>query len=256
MGARPLFGLNLVAWPREPAVLALLGDTLRGGADVARAAGLLILGGHSIDDPEPKYGLVAIGEAHPDRLLTNRGARAGDRLVITKPIGTGVLATALKRDLLSADGMAEAVRWMTTLNASAMDAALALGSAVHACTDVTGFGLLGHLRTVLEASAVGARLRADAVPALSGALDVIRRGAVPGGTERNRDAAGAYTTWADRIDAATRTLLCDAQTSGGLLLAVAADAANRLLADLVARGASGTVIGDVTAGPAGTIEVT
>jgi selenide,water dikinase len=256
MGARPLFGLNLVAWPRDPALLALLGDTLRGGADAAREAGLLIVGGHSIDDPEPKYGLVAIGEAHPDRLLTNRGARPGDRLVLTKPIGTGVLATALKRDLPAAEGMAEAVRWMTTLNAGAMEAALGLGGAVHACTDVTGFGLLGHLHTVLEASQVSARIRAEAVPTLAGARAAIAQQAVPAGTVRNREAANAYTTWTEGVDDVTRTLLCDAQTSGGLLLAVAADAADRLLAALTARGASGTVIGDVIDGSPGSIHVT
>jgi selenide,water dikinase len=254
MGARPLFGLNLVAWPRSDEMLSLLAETLRGGADVAREAGLLILGGHSIDDAEPKYGLVAIGEAHPARLLTNRGALPGDRLVLTKPIGTGILATALKRDLLAEGGMAEAVGWMTTLNAGAMEAALALGSAVHACTDVTGFGLLGHLRNLLGGGGVAARLRAAAVPLLSGARDWAARDAVPGGTVRNQEAAVAWTTWAPAVPEALRILLCDAQTSGGLLLAVSEAGEPVLHRELALRGATGWTVGEVVAG-AGTVEV-
>jgi selenide,water dikinase len=251
MGARPLFGLNLVAWPRSPDLLALLGETLSGGAEVAREAGLLVLGGHSIDDPEPKFGLVAIGEAHPDRLLTNRGARPGDRLVLTKPIGTGILATALKQDLIDEDGMAEAVRWMTTLNARAMEAALALGSAVHACTDVTGFGFLGHLRNLLEGGGVAARVRAAALPLLAGARDLAARGAVPGGTTRNREAADAWTTWADGVPDELRILLCDAQTSGGLLLAVSEAAEPELRDALDRRGAAGWTVGEIVAGSGG-----
>lgn len=255
MGARPLFGLNLVAWPRSDDMLALLAETLRGGGAMAREAGLLILGGHSIDDAEPKYGLVAIGEAHPDRLLTNRGARPGDRLVLTKPIGTGILATALKQDLVDEQGMTEAVGWMTTLNAAAMEAALALGPAVRACTDVTGFGLLGHLRNMLEGGAVAARVRADAVPLLGGARDLVARGAVPGGTARNREAAGAWTTWTAGIAEVLQTLLCDAQTSGGLLLAVSETAEAALHRELALRGVTGWTIGEIVAGT-GAVEVT
>jgi selenide,water dikinase len=254
MGARPLFGLNLVAWPRSTEMLALLGDTLRGGADVAREAGLLILGGHSIDDAEPKYGLVAIGEAHPDRLLTNRGARPGDRLVLTKPIGTGILATALKQDLVDEQGMTEAVGWMTTLNAAAMEAALALGPAVRACTDVTGFGLLGHLRNMLEGGTAAARVRADAVPLLAGARDLAARGAVPGGTVRNRDAARDWTTWAPGTPEAVQIVLCDAQTSGGLLLAVSDAGEAALQRELARRGVTGWTVGEIIPGP-GTVEV-
>jgi len=255
MGARPLFGLNLVAWPRKPEVLALLGDTLRGGADIAREAGLLILGGHSIDDEEPKYGLVAIGEAHPDRLMTNRGAAPGDRLVLTKPIGTGILSTALKRDLIGETEMADAIRSMTTLNAAGMEAMLALGPAVHAGTDVTGFGLIGHLRNLLEGADLSARIDSTRVPMFAGAESLAAKRAIPGGTARNREAADTFTTWASTVADATRTLLCDAQTSGGLLIAVAQDAADRLVKELESRGVSGAVIGHVTAGPAGSIEV-
>ncbi len=257
MGARPLFALNLVAWPRAPELLALLGETLRGGADVAREAGVLILGGHSIDDPEPKYGMVAVGEAHPDHLLTNRGAKPGDLIVLTKPIGTGILATGLKRDLLTEADMAEAVGWMTMLNAGAMEAALELGGAVHACTDVTGFGLIGHLRNVLDASGVGARLDAGRVPLLARAHELASGGVIPGGTNRNREAANGYTTWGAGVDDATRTLLCDAQTSGGLLLCIDPESEVRLDRELAARsGAGGWTVGVVTGGPAGVVEVT
>jgi selenide,water dikinase len=251
MGATPLFGLNLVAWPRAPDVFELLGDTLAGGAAMAREAGLLILGGHSIDDPEPKYGLVAIGEAHPDRLLTLRGARPGDALVLTKPLGTGILGTALKRDLIGEPGMAEAVRWMTTLNRGAMEAALALGDAVHACTDVTGFGLLGHLHNLLVASGAAARVRWRAIRLLPDTLELAQRGAVPGGTVRNLEAAAPFTRFEPSIPEPARILLADAQTSGGLLIAADGSAVGRLTAELAARGAGNAVIGEVIEAGAG-----
>jgi len=251
MGAKPLFGLNLVAWPRAPELLALLGETLRGGADVARHAGMLILGGHSIDDAEPKYGLVVLGEAPPDRIITNAGAKPGDRLVLTKPIGTGILSTALKQSLISETDMGDAIRAMTTLNAAAMDAMLAVRDAVHACTDVTGFGLLGHLHNLLAASGVAARIAPAAVPHFPHVRELVARGAVPGGTTRNRAAADAFTRWASAVDDVTRTLLCDAQTSGGLLIAVAADKLDPLVRELGARHTLAAVIGTVTPAPVG-----
>jgi selenide,water dikinase len=256
MGARPLFGLNLVAWPRAPEVLALLGDTLQGGADVARQAGLLILGGHSIDDPEPKYGLVAVGEAHPDRIVRISGAGPRDQLVLTKPIGTGILSTALKQDLIAERDMAEAVRSMTSLNAGAMAAMLALGKDVHACTDVTGFGLLGHLHNMLRASGVGARLQAGAVPVFARVAELAAAGAVPGGTTRNLEAAAEYARWNAGIPTVLRTVLADAQTSGGLLIAVAPDATPQLLGELAARGILAVSVGEVVDRPPGMVEVT
>jgi selenide,water dikinase len=257
MGAKPLFALNLVAWPRAPEMLELLGDTLAGGAAVAREAGCLILGGHSIDDPEPKYGLVAVGEVHPDRILTIGGARPGDALVLTKPLGTGILSTALKRDLIGEPAMAEAVRWMTTLNQGAMEAALALGDAVHACTDVTGFGLLGHLNNMLVASGAAARIHWRSIRLLPDTMDLAQRGAVPGGTTRNLETAKRYTRFEASLPEPARILLADAQTSGGLLIAVDGGAAGRLTTELAARGAGNAVIGEVVAAGAepGTIEV-
>jgi selenide,water dikinase len=254
MGATPLLVLNLVGWPREKLPFELLGEIIRGGADVAREAGAFVLGGHSVDDAEPKYGMVAIGEVHPDRIVTNARARAGDVLVLTKPIGTGVLTTALKRDLLDGAGLAEAVASMVTLNAGAARAMLAVG--VSAATDVTGFGLLGHLHSLLRASGVAAALDADAVPELAGARELAAKGAVPGGTTRNRESVSGAVTYAARIGEPQRVLLADAQTSGGLLIAVAPERADALVAALRAqRTPAAAVIGRVTAGADGAIAV-
>jgi selenide,water dikinase len=254
MGATPLLALNLVGWPRGKLPLDLLGDVLRGGQDIAREAGAFVLGGHSVDDPEPKYGMVAIGEAHPDRIVTLARAKAGDVLILTKAIGTGVLTTALKRDLLTAADLTAAVASMTTLNAGAARAMLAVG--VDAATDVTGFGLLGHLHNMLAASGVAAELDSAAVPLLPRAAELAARGSVPGGTGRNRDAVAPHVTFAADVDETTRVLLCDAQTSGGLLLAVPAARADALVAALTKEGAPAAArIGRVTAGPAGTIQV-
>lgn len=254
MGATPLCALNIVAWPRKPELLALVADVLRGGADVAARAGALILGGHSIDDDEPKYGLVALGEARPDNIITNRGARPGDLLVLTKKIGTGILSTALKRDRIGEAEMRDAVRSMTTLNAAAAAAMRATGDGVHAATDVTGFGLLGHLHALLEASGCGARLAADAVPEFVGVRDLAADRVVPGGTDRNLADAVRWTSW-DAIDTAQRTVLADAQTSGGLLIAVAADRLDHLASALTGSDTLAAVIGRVTEGEPGTIEV-
>jgi selenide,water dikinase len=254
MGATPLLALNLVGWPRGKLPYELLGEVLRGGADIAKEAGAFVLGGHSVDDPEPKYGMVAIGEAHPDRIVTLARAQDGDVLVLTKPIGTGVLSTALKRDLVDAAALAPAVASMTTLNAGAARAMLATG--VHAATDVTGFGLLGHLHNMLAASGVAARLAAAAVPLLPRAAELVGRGAVPGGTQRNREAVAAHVTFGAGVDETTRVLLCDAQTSGGLLIAVPAAKADALLEGLKReRTPAAARIGRIVAGPPGTITV-
>jgi len=256
MGGTPLLALNLVGWPREGLPFELLGEVLRGGAEVAGAAGAFVLGGHSVDDPEPKYGMVAIGEVHPDRIVRNSGARPDDALVLTKPLGTGVLTTALKQDLLTEADLAPAVAAMTTLNAGAARAMLAMGKSVHAATDVTGFGLLGHLRTLLEASGVAAELTAAAVPLLPHARQAAERGAIPGGTTRNVAGVADAVTYADGVDGTTRLLLADAQTSGGLLIAVAPDRADTLVAALGREGTlAAVVIGRVIAGEAGRIAV-
>jgi len=254
MGGTPVFALNIVGWPRDTLPLELLGEVLKGGADVVREAGAFVLGGHSVDDPEPKFGMVVIGEVHPDRVVTNAGAKPQDVLVLTKPIGTGVLATGLKRDLLSEAKLAPAVAAMTTLNAGAARAMLAVG--VHAATDVTGFGLLGHLHNLLLASGVAAELASAAVPLLPHAREMAERGAIPGGTKRNAESLGDAVSFAAAVDPVTRLLLADAQTSGGLLLAVAPERGPTLVAALEReRTPAAAVIGRIIVGTPGRIEV-
>ncbi len=246
MGGRPMFCLNLVGWPRDTLPLDLLGEVMAGAAAVMDRAGCLMLGGHSIDDPEPKVGFAVIGEGHPDRLLTNAGARAGDQLVLTKPIGTGILTTALKRDLLGEAALAEAIASMTALNDTA--ARLALEHGVRAATDVTGFGLVGHLGNLLQAGGVGAEVVFPAIPVLEGALDLAARGAVPGGTRRNLEAV--TVAWDPSLAEAERLLCADAQTSGGLLMAVPPDGVEGLLEALRAEGVTRAArIGRILAEP-------
>ncbi len=254
MGATPLLALNLVGWPRDTLPLELLGEVLRGGGDIAREAGAFVLGGHSVDDPEPKYGMVAIGEAHPDRIVTNAGARAGDVLVLTKPLGTGILTTALKRDLLGEADLAPAVRVMATLNAGAARAMLAVG--VRAATDVTGFGLLGHLHSLLRASRAAAHIDLAAVPFLPRVRELAERGAIPGGTRRNLESVESVVTFDAGVDDVAKLMLADAQTSGGLLIALPEAKAAALVSALQKEGTpAAAVIGRVVAGQAGTITV-
>ena len=257
MGGTPLLALNLVGWPRDKLPYELLGDVLRGGADIAKEAGAFVLGGHSVDDPEPKYGMVAIGEVHPHRVITLARARAGDALVLTKPIGTGVLTTALKRDLATAADISAAVTSMATLNAGAARAMRATGGGVHAATDVTGFGLLGHLRNMLVASGLAAELDAAAVPLFSNAVALAERGAIPGGSKRNRDTLSPDVKFGADVPEAIRVLLFDAQTSGGLLIAVDPDRAGALIATLEREGTPAAArIGRLTRGVAGAMTVT
>jgi selenide,water dikinase len=254
MGATPLFGLNLVGWPRDRVPIDMLGEVLRGAAEVAERARCLVLGGHTIDSVEPIFGMAVLGDVHPDGMLTTAGARVGDTLVLTKPVGTGILATALKRDALIETGMNEAVRSMTTLNDGAARAALRVG--VSAATDVTGFGLIGHLTNMLEASKVAAEIAFDAIPILPHARNLASRGIVPGGTERNLQAADRVE-WAPELGAADRYLCVDAQTSGGLLLAVSPENEAALLTALrEERTPAAAAIGRVTAGAPGQVRVT
>ena len=251
MGGRPVLALNLTAWPGETLPLSILADVLRGGASVAAAAGCLVVGGHTIDDPEPKYGMAVIGLASPARLFTIDAARPGDTLVLTKAIGTGVVATAHKRGAASAADLAAAVASMTSLNAAACEAALAAG--VVAATDVTGFSLLGHLHRMLRASGCGAVVEAGAVPLLPGALELTSAGYVSGGTRNNMAYLEPWATFSPEVPESVAVLLQDAQTSGGLLLATSSPGA--LVAELARRGAIAAVIGRVTSGEPGHIEV-
>jgi selenide,water dikinase len=254
MGGRPLWCLNLVGWPREKLPLDLLGEVLKGGAETVARAGAAILGGHSIDDPEPKYGLVVVGEVHPDRITTNAAARPGDRLVLTKPLGSGIVTTAIKKGAAPADAVRAAIDAMTALNDGAAEAAAEVG--LRAATDVTGFGLLGHLGAMLSASGVAAEIWAGAVPRLVGVRRLAEEGHVAGGTRRNLEAAESATVWDGAVDEIERIVLADAQTSGGLLLAVHHDDLQRLMRALMARRTlAAAEIGGVMEGRPGTITV-
>jgi selenide,water dikinase len=250
MGGRPIFALNIVAWPVDELPLEMLGAVLRGGNDVAARAGIPVVGGHSITDAEPKYGMVALGLAHPDRIVRHSRAPAGARLFLTKPIGTGLVSTAIKRGVATEEQVSAAVESMTTLNAGAAEAMLEAGA--EAATDVTGFGLLGHLHTLLLASGLAATVDAAAIPLLPGALELARREAVSGGTRRNREFVDGAVAWGD-LDEAERFTMADAQTSGGLL--IAATNGDGLAAALARVGIAAAEVGVTREGEAGTIRV-
>ncbi len=240
MGARPLTAMALVGWPRDSLPFELLADVMQGGADVLAAAQCTLVGGHSVDEPEPKYGLAVTGLVDPSRVVANAGARPGDDLVLTKAIGTGIIATAIKRGTARAAHRDGAVASMVELNEHAAAAMVAHGA--HAATDVTGFGLLGHLLEMLHASGVGAVVRAAAVPVLAGTMEYARDGIVPGGTHRNIAAVSDLTDFGP-LDPTMRLVLADAQTSGGLLISAPDGAA---LVEAV--GPPAAIIGTVTAG--------
>ena len=253
MGARPLFALNLLAFPRRLLEEGSLEQIVRGGADKAREAGIAILGGHSIDDAEPKYGLVAIGEVDPREMTTNAAARPGQRLVLTKAIGTGIVATAIKAGTVGEEVVEAATRSMAALNRGAAEAMREVG--IRAATDVTGFGLLGHLRQMLRASGVAARVEVATVPLLPGALELAGRARFPGGTLRNLADVREDVSYPEDLPETRRALLADAQTSGGLLMAVPEEVLPELLDRLVGRSPVAAVIGQVEEGPPGRIRV-
>jgi len=245
MGGTPISALNIVAFP-EALDLGILRHILEGGASVAREAGVAILGGHTIKDDEPKYGMAVTGTVDPRKIVTNANAKAGDALVLTKPIGTGILTTAAKRDAISYDDLRPAIEWMATLNAGAASAVLAAHA--HAATDITGFGVLGHGGELARASGVALVIEANAVPVMDGALDLIRRDVVPSGTKNNARTHAAFTTFAPSVDEILRVALSDAQTSGGLLISVAPEHLSQLRAALRAARALDAVIGEVVQG--------
>ena len=246
MGGTPICALNVAAFPMETCGPAVLANILRGGADVAREAGVSILGGHTIKDEEPKYGMAVTGTIHPSAIVTNAGARPGDALVLTKPLGTGVLGSALKRNSVSAAEIADAVTAMTTLNAAASRAMVAAGAS--AATDVTGFGLLGHAGELARASGVALRLAAGNVPVFPLARTLAARGIVPGGSRANAIEHARFTRFDVAVPAEIRILLSDAQTSGGLLIAIGPAGLPRLLAELEGSGTLAAVIGGAEAG--------
>ncbi len=252
MGAEPLFVLNLLAFPRALLGEGLVEEIIRGGSDTAREAGVPIMGGHSVDDPEPKYGLVAVGEVQVEKLVTNASAEAGDLLVLTKALGTGVVATAIKAEAASDAATKAAVKSMTALNREAATAMKRVG--VRAATDVTGYGLLGHLSTLLLQSGVAAEIVAENVPVLPEVSELIIAGHIPGGTRRNLEDLEHRVEFGDQ-DETIRLILADAQTSGGLLISVPEERLEELMELLEAAGPVTAMIGRVTEGAPGTIKV-
>jgi selenide,water dikinase len=242
-----------VGFPRDKLPLGILGEILKGGAVKAREAGVSVVGGHSIDDAEPKVGYAVAGLVHPARIWKNVGARPGDALVLTKPLGTGIISTAIKQAKAAPATIEAAVRTMATLNRAAAEAVAQVE--VHAVTDVTGFGLLGHLREMTGGSGVRARLEASRIPLLPDVVGLAQAGLVPGGTRRNLKSVAEVVRWDAAIAEPLRAVIGDAQTSGGLLVATPAAAA--LLRALETAGVSGAArIGEIVAeDPAGTIEV-
>lgn len=252
MGARPLFALNLLGFPRDLLSEGLAEEIIRGGSEVAREAGVPILGGHSVDDPEPKFGMVVVGEVAPDAVITNANAQPGDALVLTKPLGTGIIATALKMGE-APEGVAEqAVRIMTWLNRGAAEVMIRAG--IRSATDVTGYGLLGHLRNILRGSQVSAEVDVSAVPVLDGVLDLIGAGHVPGGTMRNLEDLTEDVDFGSTSQE-QRLTLADAQTSGGLLVCVPPEKLDGFLAELSREAPVAAVIGRITQGSPGQIRL-
>ena len=242
MGGTPLTALQLLSWPRDELPWSLAADVIDGAVEVLTEAGCTLVGGHSIDDTTPKFGFAITGTVHPERMITNDAARPGDQLVLTKPLGTGLIATAIKNGAASPAMRDAAIASMTRLNASA--SRMAINAGVRAGTDVTGFGLLGHLTEMLRASGVSAVVDASAVPVLPGAAKIAANGHVPGGTKRNYRSAEDSVDFGDTPQS-IRTVLADAQTSGGLLLAVREPDLPDLVAALVEAGDLAAIIGHI-----------
>lgn len=242
MGGKPILALNIVGFP-VTLDNQILTDVLRGGYDKAGEANVVIAGGHTVDDPEPKYGLAVTGVIKPGDQITNAGAKPGDALILTKPIGTGIITTAGKAGAAPQSVVDGAVKAMAELNEKASEAMLEIG--VHSCTDITGFGLIGHLNGMTRGSNVAARLRLSHVPVFDGVWDLLTKEIAPGGTHRNLKSAQGYVRWDATISQDAKLLMCDAQTSGGLLLSVPGDRVGVMMDALSNRGVTGTHIGEI-----------
>jgi selenide,water dikinase len=254
MGGRPLTAMNIVGFPKKSLDKAVLKEILKGGLEKIHEAGAVLVGGHSIDDAELKYGLSVTGTVHPDRVMTNAGARPGDCLILTKPIGTGIIATALKGKFASEEGEQAMIAVMVELNRKGAEAMEEAGA--RACTDITGFGLLGHALEMAVGSRCGMIIRASRVPIIPYAREYAEMGLVPAGTYANRNYCRKSLEVDPGVPAVLLDILSDAQTSGGLLIAIAEDRTADLLERLQAKGVvAAAVIGEVTAGPPGTIHV-
>jgi selenide,water dikinase len=244
MGGRPLTSLAIVCFP-EKADLQILGQILAGGLSKMIEAGCTVIGGHSIRDDETKFGYSITGAVHPDRILKNGGTRVGDSLILTKPLGTGVISTAIKAEKAQAAWIASATKSMTTLNKLAAETAAEFGADVHGATDVTGFGLVGHAREIALAGNVSMRIDSAEVPLLPGALDCVRAGFIPGGLKANRDFAECVVEYGSDVDEATRTVMFDPQTAGGLLLSISPGPASQYVSALQSRGGDAAIVGEI-----------
>jgi selenide, water dikinase len=241
MGGKPMSSLAMVCFP-DKADTEILGQILAGGLSKMMEAGCTVIGGHSIRDPEIKFGYAVTGSIHPKRVLTNSGARAGDRLLLTKSLGTGVISTAIKKGEAKPEWIEAATKSMITLNKTGAE--IALKYDVHSMTDITGFGLIGHAREMALGSGVALRLRASEVPVMAGALECIRAGFVPGGLKANREFAECVVQYADTVSEELRTLIFDPQTAGGLLISVPAGESAKMAAELKAAGLQAAEIGE------------
>ncbi|MHB8790076.1 MAG: selenide, water dikinase SelD [Desulfobulbaceae bacterium] len=254
MGGTPKTAMNIVAFPAKTLDLSVLRQIIEGGLHALREAGAVLVGGHTIDDPELKYGLAVTGFIHPDRILTKKRLRAGDKLILTKPLGTGIICTAIKAGMAGDTVTERVIANMATLNREAAE--VMSGFAVSACTDITGFGFLGHLAEMVVDSGLGVRINAAALPHYPEALEFAAMGLLPAGAYHNRTFRGSFVDFAPAVPPIVRDLLFDPQTSGGLLIAVAADQAAALRQALQDRGIdAATLVGEVTAGPADRIIV-
>ncbi len=254
MGARPVLALNLVGFPVKTLPMGMLDEILRGGAAKLAEAGVTLGGGHSIEDLEPKYGLAVMGLVHPKHVVTNTHARPGDVLILTKPLGLGIITTGIDRGLVNGSVIERVTAVMTQLNRAASEAMIAVG--VHACTDISGFGLLGHLREMLEASHAGAKVSLKQVPVLDEAWALVAKDSIPDGSRNNHHYLTEFVEWGRGIGVEAQMILCDAQTSGGLLIAVPPKRVNKLLKTLEQAGVeSAAVIGEIISEPKGRIRV-
>ena len=251
MGARPLFALNLVAFPVQALPMETLARILEGGQSKADEAGIPILGGHSVDDPEPKYGMAVTGVVHPRRILTNAGGRPGDVLILTKPLGSGIATTAIKRGIASKELEAAVVELMSRLNRDAGEVFASGKFPVHALTDVTGFGLLGHLTEMALGAKLRARLFLEQVPILAGVPALAEQSVVPGGTTANLEHFGAHVRFPEGLPDSIRWVLADAQTNGGLIAAVPRTALPKAERALARAGVEAAVIGELLRGRPG-----
>lgn len=244
MGGKPKTALNIVAFPIATLDKQILADILRGAGDKLEEGGIALVGGHSIDDEEPKFGLAVTGTVHPDKVRTNAGARPGDKLILTKPIGVGILTTSIKRGLLETEEINHVTQVMATLNKTAAETMESYD--VSACTDVTGFGLLGHASEMAKGSTVGLSIIKNQVPILPRVKELAEEGAVPGGTKNNFAHLENTVTYPATLDQIDKWILCDAVTSGGLLISVPSEQAESLLNDLQNEGVNAGIIGQVT----------